>query len=200
MLNNFYKSRIIKHAISALVFGVCIFIALGSTDDDSGSTSSSSSSSSFSSSTTKTTSWRLGTFVDEFGDRTNEKYVGGEFPGKMYNTATDGSRAKLEIFIKKNGKSFIRIYEYNSTPVSGYSSGTEYSFKFRGDNGIEKSFSWKWYDNNEVVFGPKNTSAMRDLFTKCNSVKVRITNIDTPTTRYAFTIDCYKFSEVICQL
>lgn len=144
--------------------------------------------------------WSISEFVDDFGDKTGEMHVSGQFSGLMSNTATTASEATILFYFKNDGKSFIRIFEYNSRPVTGYSSGTPYKFSFRCSDDTEESFTWKWYNTNNISFGPQNTEKMKNILKLCHHVRLVVTDMSNPTSKYRFSIPCSEFRKIIKKL
>lgn len=75
----------------------------------------------------ETGAWQLGTYVDEFGEDTSEKYLLLEGEGTFSNSATTDSELTALLFADKEGFSF-RLIEYGSHVVK---SGDHYTFRIK---------------------------------------------------------------------
>jgi len=137
--------------------------------------------------------WTSGDFVDEFGDRTGERYYHTAVKGVMSNTATNGSPATLEIYIKNDGSVYISIDEYGRSPVVGYSSGVDYHFAMKGNVSGKEEFVWQWYNTSAIFFGPSYSNKFKAMFKSNSSVTLVVTNMRTQTSKYKFVIDCTNF-------
>lgn len=66
--------------------------------------------------------WESIYYVDEFGDRTNEKYIinSKDIIGEFSNSATERSCLSVNILIDDSTRISLRLYEYcNNNPVKG---------------------------------------------------------------------------------
>jgi hypothetical protein len=59
--------------------------------------------------------WKLGTFVDEFGDATKNKYIKTQVEGTFSNSATEGSYLFAEVLFTKSAVGiFLHNYEMSN--------------------------------------------------------------------------------------
>tara|TARA_B100000575_G_C22935503_1_gene541847 strand:+ start:143 stop:814 length:672 start_codon:yes stop_codon:yes gene_type:complete len=86
--------------------------------------------------------WKIGNFVDEFGDKTKSKFLLNNATSASFsNTATEKSKLKVKLYLdaSTDGEKpytipWFRLYEYaRSNPVKGYySKGHQYFCRIKG--------------------------------------------------------------------
>ena len=138
--------------------------------------------------------WRVGFYVDAFGEPTKDKYITNStsIKGLFSNTATQDSRLNVEFLISKSNKISIQLYEYASNnPVKGYSSN-KYRIVMQDKNGKRYKLNATNYSD-RLSFGPSHSSLIHKALLKGGNVKFRITETKVPTTQYSFSIDNAKW-------
>lgn len=83
--------------------------------------------------------WDKGYYVDDFGDKTNSGFVSQTIQGLFSNSATEGSRLRVKIFINdgdlKLENPWFRFYEYDgNNPVKGTFSKNTMSCRIKDEN------------------------------------------------------------------
>ena len=177
--------------ITALVIVFCMFLATGicgkayATDEIEGM-------------------WALKNYVDDFGDKTDKKYIGTVSIGEFSNTATSGSKLKVNTIIDYNDteEPYIRfsLLEYGDIPAVYYdgedivlrikAGGTEYRERLDGEplNGDIYKLKIKSSDLFRAMMGELITG---------NDVRCII---DIEESRYNFTISAEGFREIVDKL
>ena len=113
------------------------------------------------------TNWEVDYYVDEFGDKTNDAYVRGEFHGTFSNSATNGSSLTVYVYMDKDKPNRIafRLLEYDSHKATAISSdkvtlkikteiGTTYSYSLSNSGGdfycIDSALKTKVFSNEQL--------------------------------------------------
>tara|TARA_B100001093_G_C26028102_1_gene676768 strand:+ start:120 stop:416 length:297 start_codon:yes stop_codon:yes gene_type:complete len=67
--------------------------------------------------------WKIGTFVDEFGDKTSDTYITIKTKGFFSNTATENSPLNVTMMIEKEWLEdpYFKFYEYAGNNPNGSS-------------------------------------------------------------------------------
>lgn len=142
--------------------------------------------------------WELNTFVDEFGDNTNKKYISTHTEGIFSNSATSGSILYVEVFFTKTSTG-IFLHEYNQTspPIKLIGSGR---IKLKNSNNeiliIPLTREWntsgglKIYDSDE---GYSGYSTMLRKFIQKSVGEIKVVIIDKYSSSYKFSIDVTGF-------
>jgi|GEM_PF-6510080 len=88
--------------------------------------------------------WELGTFVDNFGDPTHEKYLISATEGIFSNSATQGSYLWAEIILTKK-QAGILLHEYRPTsPPNKFIGGVQIQMKNEKGEKIVINTSGEW--------------------------------------------------------
>lgn len=91
--------------------------------------------------------WETGNYVDDFGDKTNEKFIEQSAYGSFSNSATTNSDLVARILIDKNNIRF-QLKEYGRHPVNRGS----IDFKMKRNDSIIGKFTMSAYDYGYVQF------------------------------------------------
>ena len=131
--------------------------------------------------------WVVRNYVDEFGEKSKEKCVGGLFFGQFSNSATENSDLAAKFVIDKSDI-YIQLYEYmGHNPVkAGIEEG--YNIKVRtGDNEIIELTASNYSD--KLTFSYYDSKKLREILLKGGEIKFVIIE-DTKYTKssYRFTI------------
>ena len=143
--------------------------------------------------------WRIGSYIDEFGDVTNEKYLSQSVTGTFSNSATEDSNLRVEFFI--NGGNiwsttpWFRFYEYaGNNPLKGIFDKNSMYCRFKNNSGEEyplELFQYRGADSFSIE-SQKNTDskfkALRDAIVNEEFVKFVCYDKDY-TSKYLFRFD-----------
>ena len=143
-------------------------------------------------------SWRIGSYVDDFGDATSQKFIANEVSGTFSNSATNDSYLYARVFVDGFPKEEIhfRFSEYDrNSPVTGYmSSGQSYFGKVRDQNGTTYSFSATLYKGStEVSVNKRNQKELLSLLKTNQQLRFMLRESDG-TAVYSFSINTKNYS------
>lgn len=133
--------------------------------------------------------WRVGYYVDEFGEPTKDGYITNTnyINGLFSNTATENSDLNVKFLISDRNDISIQLYEYGSNnPVKAYSPDS-YSVLMQDQEGNRQKLKAINYSD-RLSFNKAESIKVHNAFIKGGEVSFRITEIETPTTRYAFSV------------
>jgi len=134
--------------------------------------------------------WQLGEFVDDFGNKTGNKYIINrtKIRGTFSNTATQNSPLNIDFVIKADEIS-IKLYEYaGNNPVKGIFSPCRYTVQIQDDNNKQHTFKAEnWLER--LSFNRTATRAIHGILSNGGNIKFVISNDRTPTTVYRFNIE-----------
>lgn len=138
--------------------------------------------------------WQVSYYVDEFGEKTKDGLVRNRalIEGRFSNTATENSDLNVRLLIDGPKEVDVVLYEYGgNNPVKAYSPDS-YLVMVQGNDG--KRHELKAVNlSDRLSFGPKHSNLVYDVLKSGGNIKFRITDIETPTTRYAFEIKDAKY-------
>jgi hypothetical protein len=133
--------------------------------------------------------WRVGNYVDEFGEPTKDSYITNSsyIQGAFSNTATQDSKLNVNFLINSSSKIYIQLYEYaGNNPVKAYSSES-YSILVQDKDGERLKLRATNYSD-RLGFETSDSRKLHNALMKGGNIKFKIYEIDTPTTEYEFTI------------
>jgi hypothetical protein len=133
--------------------------------------------------------WRVGRYVDEFGEPTKEGYItnSSHIKGVFSNTATQDSKLNVDFLINSSSKISIQLYEYaKNNPVKAYSSES-YRVLVQDKDG-ERLKLRAVNHSDRLRLNSSDSRKLNKVLLKGGSIKFKIYEIDTPTTEYEFTI------------
>lgn len=133
--------------------------------------------------------WRVGHYVDEFGEPTKTGYITNrEFiKGQFSNTATQDSKLNVNFLITNSNDISIQLYEYaGNNPVKAYST-TSYKVLIQDNEGKRHELRATNYSE-RLSFDKTASKQVHNVLMKGGTIKFKIIEIDTPTTQYDFTI------------
>ena len=133
--------------------------------------------------------WVVRYYVDDFGEPTKQGYIRNTnlIRGTFSNTATQDSELDVKFLISNSSDISIQLYEYaGNNPVKAYSSES-YTVLVQDKDG--NRMKWRAVNYSERLSFDKTASRkVHNALMKGGSIKFRITENDTPTTQYQFTI------------
>lgn len=142
--------------------------------------------------------WNKKTFVDSFGDPTEENYIETRVEGVFSNSATRNSYLFVEfLFTKKNAGLFLYEYDKNSSPASFIGKAT-IMLKNSSDETLFVFTDKKWGQIGGVKiernqYG-KGFGDLRDFILN-SSGDIRVVVKDEYSSQYNFTINTQGFKE-----
>lgn len=133
--------------------------------------------------------WRVGHYVDEFGEPTKLGYINNSshIEGVFSNTATQDSNLNVNFLITSPSKISIQLYEYaKNNPVKAYSSKNYSVLIMDKDGGRLKLRAVNYSDR--LTLGTSHSRQLNKALLKGGNIKFKIYEVNTPTTEYEFTI------------
>ena len=140
--------------------------------------------------------WIIGSYVDEYGDATNEKYLSQSVTGTFSNSATENSNLRVKFFI--NGGDiwsttpWFRFYEYaGNNPIKGIHDENPMYCSFKTN--IGEKYSLDLFQSRGADYfstaAQKNTGfiALRDAIV--NEEFIKFVCYDKDSSKYLFRID-----------
>jgi hypothetical protein len=144
--------------------------------------------------------WSVKNYVDDFGEKTDSKFIStqNKIIGNFSNTATQNSKLGVSLVIESNysrGEEynnspsiFIFLYEYGSNnPVKSTRKDT-YRVKLQDKDGERFDLSAE-NTSDRLVFSEGDSKIIHNALIKGGLLKFVITEIGTPTTNYYFEIN-----------
>ncbi len=138
----------------------------------------------------KTGMWTIRYYVDEFGEPTKEGYISNKYliRGTFSNTATQDSELDVRFLITNSSDISIKLFEYaGNNPVKAYSYDS-YTVLVQDKDGKRLKLSAVNYSSDRLSFDKTASRQVHNALMKGGTLKFRITENDTPTTQYQFTI------------
>lgn len=137
--------------------------------------------------------WQITNFVNEFGDRTDSKYIMTTQPirGNFSNSATQNSELNIKFIIKAADDVSIMLFEYaGNNPVKGVYDLNYYKVLMQDQNRKVTQMEGNISRGSErLSFNSEASKTIHDNLLKGGMIKFRITEDRTPTTKYSFDID-----------
>ena len=133
--------------------------------------------------------WAVRYYVDDFGEPTKQVYIRNTnlIRGTFSNSATQDSKLDITFLITNSSNISIQLYEYaGNNPVKAYSAES-YSVQIQDNDGDRLSLSAINYSE-RLSFDKIASRKIHKTLMKGGSIKFRITDDDTPTIKYKFTI------------
>lgn len=134
--------------------------------------------------------WKLGQYVDKFGDPTKEGFIvnGQPIKGVFSNTATTNSDLNVVLLINSASDISIQLYEYASNnPVKTYGT-TKYAVLVKGNGGNKLNLSATNYSDRLSL----NSTSSKKLFNELKSggtIAFSIHETENSVNTYNFVID-----------
>lgn len=131
--------------------------------------------------------WSTTYYVDEFGEKTKNGFITNtdSINGLFSNTATQNSALNVDFLITNSSEISLQLYEYaGNNPVK--SSGS-YTVLIQDKDG--KRLKLRAYNySDRLTFEETESRQVHNALLKGGTLKFKITENDTPTTEYEFTI------------
>ena len=178
----------IKDCLSLFVIIGFLTFAIASSDDAT-TTTESETTESVSDTKIEKSFWEYDSFVDEFGDATNEGFLYNSevINGSFSNSATDDSKLYVNFLISDDGSIAIQLHEYrNPNLVKAYSKDY-YSVKIKDEDGEIHSLSAFMRKNSDRIEF-KNNKKLHNLLLTGKSLTFSIKEKDSLTS-YKFKLE-----------
>ncbi len=133
--------------------------------------------------------WRVGHYVDDFGESTKQGYIRNTnlIRGTFSNTATQDSDLDVKFLISNSSDISIQLYEYaGNNPVKAYSS-TGYWILIQDNDNNRYKFTVTNYTD-RLSLSEINSKKIHNILMKGGTIKFKIIEIENPTSEYEFTI------------
>ena len=133
--------------------------------------------------------WSVHYYVDDFGEPTKEAYIRNTdfINGTFSNTATQNSDLNVKFLISNSSDISIMLYEYaGNNPVKAISSDS-YKFLVQDKDGNRLSL-WATNYSDRLSLSKSDSKKLHIALMKGGTLKFRITDVETPTTQYDFSI------------
>ncbi|HLT71100.1 MAG TPA: hypothetical protein VKZ75_00545 [Cyclobacteriaceae bacterium] len=151
--------------------------------------------------------WKLGAFVDQFGDPTDEKYVRTEVEGVFKNSATSGSNLFVEVLLDKTSAG-IFLHEYSRTrPAEKLIGGAQIQMKNSANQKIVINTSGEWnqsggirIDNYIGEYVQNYDFSKFKSFIQKSKGQIKVVIFDDYSSVYSFSIDATGFTKEFSQL
>ena len=150
--------------------------------------------------------WTYGFYVDEFGDSTNQGYVSQTVKGTFSNSATEGSRLRVSMFVSTDGyrieTPFFRLYEYDGkNPLKGrWSSDNQWASnnlycRIKYDDGRIGVLRMMQSEGDDYFI----TYGLRSVIESEGKAAFSCEKVKSPLTKYFFKFDFAYFKNVMKQ-
>lgn len=137
----------------------------------------------------KTGMWSVRYYVDDFGEPTKKGYIKNTklIRGTFSNTATQDSKLDVNFLISDSESISIQLYEYaGNNPVKAYSSES-YIVLVQDKDGNRLKLKAVNYSE-RLRFNGYDSKKIHNALMKGGTLKFRITEVNTQTTQYNFSI------------
>lgn len=149
----------------------------------------------------KTSKWVIRNYVDEFGDPIKQSYMTNinRIRGTFSNTATEDSHLDSYFLVENPWDISIKLYEYaGNNPVKGYSDN-KYTVLVKADDGTRFRLS-ATNNSDRLSIGGTDSKILHDAFIEYRTLKFHIVEVETPTTKYDFTVDATGYTATYLRL
>ena len=152
--------------------------------------------------------WSLKYFVDEFGDKTDSKYIIiSDRDGSFSNSATQGSLLYVSMLIGSSYLNFpyFKLYEYGrNNPLKGYySDGHRYTCSIKNSQGVKSSIYLFLADDTnflDIQTNNKLISIFLEWVEKEEQVKFACFNQEREIEKYLFKLNFTGYNEAVSAL
>ena len=142
-----------------------------------------------------TNTWVLDSFINEFGEKGNEKYIQIEATGNFSNSATSGAYLKVEILLTKTAAGiFLHEYRDNTPSQKFIGSG---KIRLKNEAGVDVTvYSYSSWNQKEglLIEGDEYNKLKKFLLNSKGIIKAVI--YDDYSSVYSFSFESTGFSEL----
>lgn len=138
--------------------------------------------------------WRIGHYVDEFGEATKKGYITNTdyIKGTFSNSATQNSDLNVNFLISNASDISIQLYEYaGDNPVKAYSSDL-YHVNIQDKDG-NRVLLTATNRSDRLSFDQSGSRQVHKILLKGGLIKFRIEEFETSTSQYQFNIQNADF-------
>jgi len=141
----------------------------------------------------------IGNYVDEFGEKSEEKFIGYKGSGTFSNSATEGSKLNFWIALDSPTSFDIALYEYGGkNPVKDIFGGDAFVIRFRYEGQTSRVTCKNWGDR--ISCGPKNSAKLHNALKVSSQVKFSIYNERTTSSKYSFAVNANGYTNAMRKL
>jgi len=151
--------------------------------------------------------WSLNYYVDEFGDKTDKKYIIiKDIDGSFSNSATQGSLLQVSMLIDSRyiDEPYFKLYEYGgNNPLKGYySDGHSYTCSIKNSQGVKSSIYLFLADDTNILLLTNNKLKLIffEWMEKEEQVKFSCFNDERKIEKYLFRLDFTGYNEAVSAL
>ena len=151
--------------------------------------------------------WSLNYYVDEFGDKTDKKYIIiKDIDGSFSNSATQGSLLQVSMLIDSRyiDEPYFKLYEYGgNNPLKGYySDGHSYTCSIKNSQGVKSSIYLFLADDMNILLltNRKLKLIFFEWIEKEERVKFSCFNDERKIEKYLFRLDFTGYNEAVSAL
>lgn len=150
----------------------------------------------------KENNWKVSYYVDDFGDKTDQKYIKYVGSGTFSNSATTNSLLTFSILADTRSGISIQLYEYgNSIVKNSYSHEKRYTVNIKNPNGNKETLDGYINSNGNRIFMYTESLLLEfKLASEDGTIKFHIVENDRPTTYYDFEVNVSDFSAAYAEL
>jgi len=153
--------------------------------------------------------WYVSQYVDEFGDKTDKKYVEHySSEGKFSNSATDNSKLKVTYIFSKTIEQekseylfSFSFYEYGTRKVKNYFVNKSFEFKCRVKDDKSNIFEMAFLNPSDWFFIHRGKDEFYNALVRATeeSVKLKFSCYDTSNSlaKYKFVLDFKDFNKIL---
>ena len=139
--------------------------------------------------------WMIKYFVDDFGDPTDQGYIGSQYwkdvKGTFSNSATSNSNLNVFIMIRSSRDISVKLYEYaGNNPVKAYSTD-EYSISIKDSNGIKHSLTGIIYEGGDRIYFDRGSN--KNHISKMHNILMNEGEVSVVITENQYGLSTYKF-------
>lgn len=145
--------------------------------------------------------WVLKYYVDDYGTKTDSKYLETDFVGLFSNTATTNSYCDGLFRINDSGNTEVVIYEYGSYRANGFGVEDKYYITVwdnKTDTVLVKGTGY--LSDDRFIFDSSVSQEIVNGLATHNELRVRVSGGKYTTSTYAFLIDASGFASKYIQL
>jgi len=136
--------------------------------------------------------WDCGTFVNEFGEPTNKKYIYIDIIGSFSNSATTNSICPVHFLVNKRGTIGIFLYEYGRKEAAYFIGEGKLLMKNAKGEVCKGTITDKWSQGGGLRINSSNVIS----FLKRSSGFIKVVIRDEYSSEYRFKINANGFTEM----
>ena len=143
--------------------------------------------------------WSIDSFVDDFGDATNEKFIAQKTTGTFSNSATTNSFLGVKIIVTKASAGvFLHEYDWSRSAVY-FIGGGKMSLKDSKGGTLKLYVAGKWNNSGGIPLSKKDLKSLVK-FLKAREGEIKVNMQDDYSSDYNFTINTTGFDSLYSTL